>query len=202
MGYDSWIMSASSTSGDAKTSMRIAGNLAWIDLEMTGLDAQRDVIVQAALIVTDRDLNPLDEYCCDIWQPEEALACMSPFVRDMHEKNGLIERVRASRVDLREAQRQLLSRIAARCEHPAVLCGNSIWVDRNFLERYMPGLTGYLHYRMIDVTAVRLLVERWYGAEGSFSKPSAGEHDALVDIRNAIAELRHYRSLLTRKQTV
>lgn len=200
MGYARRNMATNSTSGDAKTPVtRSAGNLAWIDLEMTGLDPQRDVIVQAALIVTDRELNPLDEYCCDIWQPDEALACMSPFVRDMHEKNGLIERVRASRVDLREAQRQLLSRIAARCEHPAVLCGNSIWVDRSFLERYMPGLTGYLHYRMIDVTTVRLLVDRWYGAEGNFSKPSAGEHDALVDIRNSIAELRHYRNLLARK---
>lgn len=179
--------------------MRNASNLAWIDLEMTGLDPQRDVILQAAVIVTDRELVPLDEYCCDIWQPESALEVMSPFVRDMHEKNGLLTRVRGSRVDLREAQRQLLSRIAARCEHPAILCGNSIWVDRGFLDRYMPGLTGYLHYRMIDVTTVRLLVERWFGAEGAFSKSTVGEHDALVDIRNSIAELRHYRGLLARK---
>lgn len=179
--------------------MRNASNLAWIDLEMTGLDPERDVILQAALIVTDRELVPLDEYCCDIWQPESALEGMSPFVRDMHDKNGLLTRVRGSRVDLREAQRQLLSRIAARCEQPAILCGNSIWVDRGFLDRYMPGLTGYLHYRMIDVTTVRLLVERWFGAEGSFSKSQVGEHDALVDIRNSIAELRHYRSLLVRK---
>jgi oligoribonuclease len=117
----------------------------------------------------------------------------------MHEKNGLLERVRNSRVDLREAQRQILSRVAARCEHPAILCGNSIWVDRGFLERYMPGLTGYLHYRMIDVTTVRLVVERWFGSEGAFSKSAAGEHDALVDIRNSIAELRHYRGLMARK---
>ena len=85
---------------------------------------------------------------------------MSPFVRDMHEKNGLIARVRASRIDIRDAQRQMLSRIAALCEHPAVLCGSSIWVDRMFVDRHMPGLAGYLHYRMIDVTSVRLLVDR------------------------------------------
>jgi oligoribonuclease len=177
--------------------MRNSSNLAFIDLEMTGLDVERDVVIQAALIVTDRDLQPLDEYCCDIYQPDDALARMSPFVRDMHEKNGLIERVRASRVDLREAQRQLLSRITAHCEYPAVLCGSSIWVDRNFIDRSMPALAGYLHYRMIDATSMRLLVERWYGQQAVYVKPTQGEHDALVDIRNSIAELRHYRALLT-----
>jgi oligoribonuclease len=178
---------------------RASSNLAWLDLEMTGLDVQRDVILQAALIVTDRELTPLDEFVCDVWQPDEALARMSPFVRDMHEKNGLIERVRASRVDLREAERQLLARVAGLCDHPAVLCGSSIWVDRTFVDRYMPGLSGYLHYRMIDVTSVRLLVDRWHGAEAMFVKPSLGEHDALVDIRNSIAELRHYRQLFAKK---
>src|SRR3954464_10829472 len=140
--------------------MRNPGNLAFLDLEMTGLDAQRDAVLQAALIITDRNLEPLDEYCCDIWQPDSALELMSPFVRDMHEKNGLIARVRASRIDIRDAQRQLLSRVAAMCEHPAVLCGSSIWVDRLFVDRHMPGFAGYLHYRMVDVTSVRLFVER------------------------------------------
>jgi oligoribonuclease len=176
--------------------MRNPSNLAFIDLEMTGLDPQRDAILQAALIVTDRELLPLEEYCCDIWQPEEAFATMSPFVREMHEKNGLLERVRASRVELREAQRQLLTRVAALCDHPAILCGSSIWVDRMFIDRHMPGLSGYLHYRMIDVTSVRLLVDRTLGPEALFVKSSEGEHDALVDIRNSIAELRHYRTLL------
>ena len=179
--------------------VRDAGNLAWLDLEMTGLDPQRDVIIQAALIITNRELDPVEEFCCDIYQPDEALARMSPFVRDMHEKNGLIERVRASRVDQREAERQLLARVAGHCAHPAVLCGSSIWVDRTFIDRHMPGLAGYLHYRMIDVTSVRLLVDRWHGPEATFVKPSAGEHDALVDIRNSIAELRHYRALLGAK---
>lgn len=177
---------------------RSAGNLAFLDLEMTGLSLQRDAIIQAALIITDAELQPLDEYCCDIWQPEAALEVMSPFVRDMHEKNGLIERVRASRVDLREAERQLLSRITALCPYPAVLCGNTIWVDRGFLERDMPGLCGYLHYRMVDVTSFRLMTERWLGPQATFNKPTEGEHDALVDIRNSIAELKHYRTRLGR----
>jgi len=176
--------------------MRNATNLAWIDLEMTGLDPERDVILQAALIVTDKDLQPLDEHACDVWQPDSALERMSPFVRDMHDKNGLLARVRASRVDLREAQRQLMARISALCDFPAVLCGSSIWVDRTFLDRHMPGLAGYLHYRMVDVTSVKLLVDRWFGPQAVFQKPGVGEHDALVDIRNSIAELRHYRKLL------
>ena len=176
--------------------MRNASNLAWIDLEMTGLDPERDVILQAALIVTDRDLQPLDEWSGDVWQPPSALERMSPFVRDMHDKNGLLARVNSSRVDLREAQRQLLARISALCEYPAVLCGSSIWVDRTFLDRHMPGLAGYLHYRMVDVTSIKLLVERWHGQQAVFQKPMEGEHDALVDIRNSIAELRHYRKLL------
>jgi len=178
--------------------MRDPANLAWLDLEMTGLDPERDVIIQAALIITDRELTPLNEYSCDIYQPDDLLARMSPFVRDMHEKNGLIARVKASRVDLREAQRQLLSRVAALCEQPAVLCGSSIWVDRTFVDRHMPGLAGYLHYRMIDVSSLKLLVDRWYGPSAVYVKPTAGEHDALVDIRNSIAELRHYRALFTR----
>jgi oligoribonuclease len=178
---------------------RAPTNLAWLDLEMTGLDVQRDVILQAALIVTDRELQPLDEYCCDIWQPDEALARMSPFVRDMHERNGLIERVRASRVDLREAERQLLSRLTSLCDYPAVLCGSSIWVDRTFVDRYMPGLSGYLHYRMVDVSSLRILVNQWHGSEAGFVKSAQGEHDALVDIRNSIAELRHYRGIFGKR---
>jgi oligoribonuclease len=179
---------------------RADSNLAFLDLEMTGLSPERDVIIQAALIVVSRDLEVLDEYCCDVWQPEEALAVMSPFVRDMHDKNGLIERVRASRIDVREAERQLLSRVTALCPYPAVLCGNSVWVDRMFLMRYMPALAGYFHYRMVDVTSVRLMAERWHGSGALFLKPSAGEHDALVDTRNSITELRHYRGLMAQKK--
>jgi oligoribonuclease len=179
---------------------RADSNLAFLDLEMTGLSPERDVIIQAALIVVSRDLEPLDEYCCDIWQPEEALAVMSPFVRDMHDKNGLIERVRKSRIDVREAERQLLIRVTAACPYPAILCGNSVWVDRMFLTRYMPALAGYFHYRMVDVTSVRLMAERWHGSGALFLKPSLGEHDALVDTRNSIAELRHYRALMAAKK--
>lgn len=173
-----------------------ARNLVWLDLEMTGLDAETQVILQAAVIITDSELNPLDEYCCDIWQPESALVNMSPFVRDMHEVNGLLARVKDSRVDLADAERNLLRVITRWCPFSATLCGNSIWADRRFVDHYMPGLSRYLGYRMVDVSSLKVLAAQWYGEEAVFKKPTAGAHDALVDIRNSIDELRHYRGSL------
>ncbi len=174
------------------------GNLAWLDIEMTGLNPETDVILQVALIVTDVNLAVREEYVCDVWQPSSALTAMVPFVRQMHERTGLLDRVARSTTDLWAAEKQLLERIAAWCPYPAVLCGNSIAQDRRFLDRQMRGLAGYLHYRMIDVTTLKLLAGYWYGAEAIFAKPDAGEHDALVDIRNSIAELAHYRRHLLR----
>lgn len=176
------------------------GNLAWLDLEMTGLDAQNDVILQAALIITNANLEPLEEFCCDIWQPESALARMTPFVRDMHEKTGLLPRVSQSRIDVMAAERKLLERVIGWCPYPAVLCGNSIGQDKRFVDRYMPGLSGYLSYRTIDVTSLKLLARIWYPEQPAFSKPTEGEHDALVDIRNSINELKHYRTTIFRAQ--
>jgi oligoribonuclease len=173
-----------------------AGNRAWLDLEMTGLDAEHDSILQAALIVTNSELEPLEELAFDIWQPAEKLEIMSPFVRDMHTRTGLLERVRSSRVDLFSAERSLLEAIAGWCPVGAILCGNSIWQDRKFIDRWMPGLGRYLTYRMIDVSTVKLLAKQWFGESAVFVKSSVGEHDALVDVRNSIAELRHYRTRL------
>jgi oligoribonuclease len=170
-------------------------NLAWLDLEMTGLDPESDVILQAALIVTNDELEPLEEFVCDIWQPESNLAKMTPFVREMHEKTGLLERVKASTLDVRFAEKLLIQRVAGWCDYPAVLCGNTIGQDRRFVDRYMPGLAGYLHYRMLDVTALKLLAGLW-APERQFDKPREGAHDALVDIKSSIAELAHYRSKL------
>lgn len=171
-----------------------ATNLAWLDLEMTGLDPQKDVIIQAALIVTDAQLNVLEEFVCDIWQPDAALERMVPFVKEMHETTGLTERVRKSKLDLMVAERKLLERVAGWCTYPAVLCGNTIGQDKRFVDQWMPGLSGYLSYRTIDVTSLKLLTKAWYGEEAVFDKPVKGEHDALVDIKNSIAELAHYRA--------
>lgn len=171
-----------------------ATNLAWLDLEMTGLNPQEDVILQAALIITDAQLNVLEEFVCDVWQPDALLSRMVPFVKEMHETTGLTDRVRKSRVDLMVAERKLLERVAGWCAYPAVLCGNTIGQDKRFVDQWMPGLSGYLSYRTIDVTSVKLLAKAWYGEEAVFEKPVKGEHDALVDIKNSIAELTHYRA--------
>jgi len=173
-------------------------NLAWLDLEMTGLDPDTDVILQAGLIITNSDLAPLEEYACDIWQPEEELRKMTPFVREMHEKNGLVERVRQSKLECRAAEKRLLERISGWCQYPAVLCGNSVGQDKRFVDRYMPGLGAYFSYRIVDVSSLKVLARLWYGEGAAFKKPEEGEHDALVDIKNSIDELRHYRSTLFR----
>jgi oligoribonuclease len=123
---------------------------------------------------------------------------MTPFVRDMHEKTGLVERVRRSKIELRRAEQQLLEIVSGWCPYGAVLCGNSIWQDRRFVDRYMPALAGYLTYRLLDVSSIKVLAKTWYGPMAAFSKPTEGEHDALVDIRNSIAELAHYRATLFR----
>lgn len=174
--------------------VQAASNLAWLDLEMTGLDPQRDVILQAALVITDVGLNVLEEFVCDIWQPPAALERMVPFVKEMHETTGLTDRVRKSKVDLMVAERKLLERVAGWCAYPAVLCGNTIGQDKRFVDQWMPGLSGYLSYRTVDVTSLKLLTKAWYGEEAVYDKPVKGEHDALVDIKNSIAELSHYRA--------
>jgi oligoribonuclease len=169
-------------------------NLAWLDLEMSGLCPQEHVILQAALIITNDRLEPLEELCLDIWQPAHLLSNMSPFVRNMHDTNGLLERSRASKVEVRNAEQQLIERITGWCPYPAVLCGNTIAQDRSFIDKYMPGLAGYLHYRMLDVSALKVLLRLWYGDDAEFKKPEAGAHDALFDIRQSIAELKFYQS--------
>jgi oligoribonuclease len=182
--------------GERITRTQKDGNLAWLDLEMTGLDSQNDVILQAALIITNSDLLPLEEFVCDIWQPEAALARMTPFVRDMHETTGLTPRVRASKLDIGAAERKLMERVTGWCAYGAILCGNSIGQDKRFVDRWLPGLSGYLSYRTVDVTSIKILAKLWYGDAGVFPKPTQGEHDALVDIKNSIAELSFYRQML------
>jgi oligoribonuclease len=174
-------------------------NLAWVDLEMTGLDAQNDVILQAALIVTNAELEPLEEFCCDVWQPASALERMTPFVRSMHERTGLLARVSASTLDLQAAEKQLLERVAGWCPYQAVLCGNSIGHDKRFIDRWMPGLAGYLSYRSVDVSSIKVLAKLWRGATAVYAKPTDAEHDALFDIRQSIAELSFYRKTLFRE---
>ncbi len=171
-------------------------NLAWIDLEMTGLDPERDVILQAALIVTKSDLTPLERFVCDVWQPKSALDVMNPFVREMHTKTGLLERLDKANKDVAFTEKLLLERIAGWCPYPAVLCGNSVGQDKRFIDRYMPGLSAYLSYRIVDVSSLKVLARLWYGESAVYAKPDTGAHDALFDVEQSIAELQHYRTHL------
>ncbi|EMR0686482.1 oligoribonuclease [Pseudomonas aeruginosa] len=169
-------------------------NLIWIDLEMTGLDPDRDVIIEMATIVTDSDLNTLTEGpVIAIHQPEEILAGMDEWNTRQHGQSGLTQRVRESTVSMAEAEAQTLAFLEQWVpKRSSPICGNSICQDRRFLYRHMPRLEGYFHYRNLDVSTLKELAARWAPqVRESFKKGNT--HLALDDIRESIAELRHYR---------
>ncbi|MEQ0836705.1 oligoribonuclease [Pseudomonas aeruginosa] len=169
-------------------------NLIWIDLEMTGLDPDRDVIIEMATIVTDSDLNTLAEGpMIAIHQPEEILAGMDEWNTRQHGQSGLTQRVRESTVSMAEAEAQTLAFLEQWVpKRSSPICGNSICQDRRFLYRHMPRLEGYFHYRNLDVSTLKELAARWAPqVRESFKKGNT--HLALDDIRESIAELRHYR---------
>lgn len=173
--------------------MKDSNNLVWIDLEMTGLDAQSDVILEIASIVTDSNLNILEEGpSLVINQTDEKLRKMNEWVKLTHESSGLIEKVKVSKISLQDAQEKTLDFIKKYCVSTLnPLCGNSIWNDRMFLVSYMPEINKYLNYRNIDVSSIKELVKRWYGPEVEFKKKK--NHRALDDIKESIYELKYYR---------
>jgi oligoribonuclease len=168
----------------------------WCDLEMTGLDDKTCVIIQMALIITDSSLKEIAMLEQTIWQPPSALETMSPFVRQMHTDNGILEKVRASTISQAEAEQKAVELVLAHVPYrKGILAGNSIWQDRRFLLRHMPHLEQVLHYRQIDVSTIKVLARSWYGGKGDPpGKPST--HTALDDIRASIAELAWYRDHL------
>ena len=172
--------------------------LVWVDLEMTGLEPDCHAILEMAIVLTDPNLTevaaPLDLF---IWQPESILAAMSPYVRAMHDKTGLLAQVRKSQMSTVEAERAALELLSSHTSYrTARLCGNSISQDRRFLVRHMPAFENYLHYRQIDVSTVKELSGWWYGTK--YEKPEAGKHNALNDVRQSIAELKYYRGQIFR----
>ncbi len=171
----------------------MTGKLVWIDLEMTGLEPERDVILEIATIVTDGFLEVEAEGpTTAIHYPEEVLQGMDAWSKAHHQESGLIDRVRASTHDLASAERMTLEFLAARCKQgESPLCGNSVWQDRRFLIAYMPRLEAFLHYRNIDVSSIKELVRRWYPSLPTYEKQKA--HLALSDIKESINELRYYR---------
>lgn len=173
--------------------------LVWIDLEMTGLDPDKDVIVEAAVIVTDGSLETVVEGPdIVIGQPDEALDRMVEVVAEMHGKSGLTDAVRASDITVEQAEQQLLDFVTAHVPAPrlAPLAGNTVHADRAFLRRYMPKLEAHVHYRHVDVSTVKELAKRWQPELADGAPEKSGGHRALADIRESIVELRYYRDAL------
>lgn len=168
-------------------------NLIWIDLEMTGLDPETQVIVEVASIVTDGQLNIVAQGPdIAINHPEHILSSMEEWSREHHQASGLLDRVKVSSLNCRRAEEETLDFVSRYCEKgKSPLCGNSVWQDRRFLIKYMPRLEAFLHYRNIDVSSVKELVKNWYPSLPSFKKQKA--HLAMSDIEESIKELKYYR---------
>lgn len=169
-------------------------NLIWIDLEMTGLDPEKEVIIEIATIVTDAQLNVLAEGpSLVIHQPDSILDAMDEWCTNQHGQSGLTDRVRRSNISAAEAEKQtieFLQLYVGRGQSP--MCGNTVSQDRRFLIKYMPDLESYFHYRHIDVSTVKELARRWKPEVLEGVKKSSS-HLALDDIRDSISELKHYR---------
>jgi oligoribonuclease len=170
--------------------------LVWVDCEMTGLDLVKDALVEVAVLVTDAELNVLGEGVDVVIHADDAaLGDMVEVVREMHDRSGLTEAVRASTISVAEAEEMVMAYVTAHLPEPrtAPLCGNSIATDRSFLARDMPLFDSHLHYRMIDVSSIKELCRRWY-PRTYFGQPTKGlAHRALADIRESIRELDFYR---------
>src|SRR5579863_5274952 len=171
--------------------------LAWMDLEMTGLDPARHVIVEIATLLTDDDLHLIAEGPDIVVHTDvDELAQMDDFVRSMHERSGLLVAMQASESSLADAGRETLAFLTTHIAEPRTvpLCGNSIGTDRRFLATYLPEIESFLHYRSIDVSSVKELCRRWYPDVLAGAPAKTGTHRALDDIRESIAELAYYRS--------
>jgi len=172
-----------------------AERLVWIDLEMTGLDTEQHTVVEIAVLITDGALELVDEGIDLVIHATPAeLGRMDDFVRNMHTKSGLLPQIEASTVSLQDASDQVIEYLRTRVpESTAPLCGNSIGVDRRFLDRYLPAVDRYVHYRSIDVSSLKELCRRWNPAVYKGRPGKRETHRALDDIRESIEELRFYR---------
>ena len=177
-----------------RASKRSKKHLVWIDCEMTGLDPATDVLLEIATIITSYDLEIIARGpVFAIRQSEARLERMDAWNQRTHKKSGLLDRVREEGVTVAEAEKQTLAFVKKYCyARTAPLCGNSIGQDKRFLARYMPQLHDFLHYKVVDVSSIKVLISEWYG--GKYASPKKQElHRALADIEESIAELDYYR---------
>ena len=175
-----------------KKSMR-SNILVWMDLEMTGLDYNHEVILEIATILTDSDLNIIATGPnLVINQPEEILQRMSIWCIEQHTKTGLLQQVKDSVITIQQAEEATLAFLEQHCQkNTAPLCGNSIWFDKLFLKKDMPLIVDFLHYRIVDVTSFKIMLSTWAGTDITFKK--ANVHRALDDIKESIEELKFYK---------
>ena len=173
-------------------------NLVWIDLEMTGLDTLHDEILEAAVIVTDSQLDIIAESpSYVIFQTDEVLGKMNKWNQTQHTKTGLIEAVRQSDLDYAGVEKLLLAFLSQHAvSNASPMCGNSICQDRRFLFRLMPRVEQFFHYRNLDVSSIKELAKRWAPDEVKEAECEESSHRALDDIRQSINELKHYREVL------
>ncbi len=173
----------------------MAAVLAWMDLEMTGLDPAKNVIVEIATLITDDELNVVAEGPdLVVHASDEELAGMEPIVLEMHTNSGLLDLIKSSTLTLEDAGAETLAFLREHLEERAVpLCGNSIGMDRRFLSVYLPEIEDFLHYRSVDVSTIKELGRRWYPKQLSRAPRKAASHRALDDITESIKELRYYR---------
>ena len=167
--------------------------LIWIDLEMTGLDPERDFILEIATLVTDDQLEPVAEGPnIAVNQPDEILLFMEEWSMIHHRESGLLDRVKSSSFDCRSAEQETLEFLSPLCKKgESPLCGNSVGQDRQFLKKHMPTLESFFHYRNIDVSTIKELVRRWYPSLPLYKKQKT--HLALSDVKESINELKYYR---------
>ena len=184
------------------TDRKLTDRIVWIDCEMTGLDLSQDALIEVAALVTDYDLNHLgDGVDVIIRPPDDALAQMGDFVREMHTSSGLLDELEGG-MALADAQDQVLAYVRQWVpeERKAPLGGNTVATDRSFLTRDMPALESHLHYRIIDVSSIKELARRWYPRAYFQAPPKHGGHRAMADIVESIAELRYYREAVFRPE--
>ncbi|KAJ8266629.1 hypothetical protein GJAV_G00132720 [Gymnothorax javanicus] len=187
----------------APVSDSMAQRLVWVDLEMTGLDIEKDQIIEMACIITDSNLNILEEGPnLIIKQPNELLDGMSDWCKEHHGKSGLTQAVRDSKISLQQAEYEFLAFI--RNHTPPGQCplaGNSVHADKKFLDKYMPQFMRHLHYRIIDVSTIKELCRRWFPEEYKLAPQKKASHRALDDIHESIKELRFYRANVFKEET-